>query len=80
MAPLAESDQPYCSAMGTIATEMDALSIEHISDTRADSATTTLQSVVLSSCGVSCETKFSAAQSKLHSSFKTMVCDYPCIR
>ena len=42
MAPLAESVQPYCSAMGTIATEIEALSMEHIRDTAAHRPTTTL--------------------------------------
>ena len=54
MAPLAESDQPYCSAIGTIATEMEALSIEHMSDTAAQSPTTSFQSGAFSSSGSDC--------------------------
>lgn len=42
MAPLTESDQPYCSAIGTMATEIEALSIEHMSDTAAHRPTTNL--------------------------------------
>ncbi len=60
MAPLAESDQPYCSAIGTIATEIDALSMEHMSDTAAQSPTTSLQSGASSSCGASCGPRLSA--------------------
>lgn len=42
IAPLTESDQPYCSAIGTIATDIEALSIEQMRDTAAHRATTTL--------------------------------------
>ncbi len=65
MAPLAESDQPYCSAIGTMATEMDALSMEHMSETAAQSPTTNRQSGALSSCGASWGAKLSAEEVQL---------------
>lgn len=65
MAPLAESDQPYCSAIGTMATEMDALSMEHMSETAAQRPTTNRQSGLLSSCGASWGAKLSAEELQL---------------
>ena len=51
--------------MGTMATEMDALSMEHMSETAAQSPTTTRQSGALSSCSASWGAKLSAEEVQL---------------